>query len=220
MFDIPPSPRYNTPMSNPASSPLLRAATMARRLSAIALWFAALCARILPSARREMEAEVWRYIDQTMTAFAELLERHAAGELEPEPVLRPARHRPSRPKSATPRAPRAASPRASSPAAAPARLPKPRPSSNQIPASRPPTPPDPHNNPDSPPRLITPILLRFSNKTKRIKVFCFFFSKKQRFLHGKSKLTTIAAEAITALSRPSSSGTSSPPLVTVTVTSP
>ena len=82
-------------MSNPDLSPLLRAAAAARRLSAIALWFAALCARILPGAarRREEEAAVWRYIEDTMARFADLLERHAAGEIEPPRATMPRRRR-------------------------------------------------------------------------------------------------------------------------------
>ncbi len=87
-------------MSSPAPSPVLRVAEMARSLSALALWFATLLARILPgSARRQLEAEAWRYINTTMAQFADLLERLAAGEiptpeLPPAPIASPVRAKP------------------------------------------------------------------------------------------------------------------------------
>ncbi len=72
-------------MSNPAPSPVLRAIEKLRRLSALALWFAALFGRILPgAARRAEQAEAWRYVESTMTQLADLLERLAAGEIPPE----------------------------------------------------------------------------------------------------------------------------------------
>ena len=105
-------------MSNPAPTSVLRTVEAVRRLSAIALWFAALFGRILPGAARRREAaEVWRYIEATMTQFADLLERLAAGEVPPEAPARSKPRRQSRPDSVTPRttarAPRA--PRASTP---------------------------------------------------------------------------------------------------------
>ncbi len=107
-------------MNKPAPSSVLDAAAMARRLSALALWFATLLARILPgSAKRRAELEMWQYIEATMAQFAELLERHAAGELVPaHPTRKPSR-RPSRPASADTRTPRA-QPARQNPSARPA----------------------------------------------------------------------------------------------------
>ncbi len=105
-------------MSNPIPASVLSAIAMARRLSAIALWFATVFGRILPgAARRAEQAEAWRFIEATMTQFADLLERLAAGEVEPPPPTRtPSRH-PSRPDSVRPRVSRPAprTPRAPTP---------------------------------------------------------------------------------------------------------
>ena len=93
MIDIKVAGRYTTAMSNPAPSSVLRSVAMARHLSAMALWFATLLARILPgSPERQAEAEMWRYIETTMAQFADLLERLAAGEIPPP---HPKRARPS-----------------------------------------------------------------------------------------------------------------------------
>ncbi len=106
MFDIICHTRYNTAMSNPAPSSVLHAAAMARRLSALALWFAALLGRILPGAARRSEQQAaWRYIEVTMARFADLLERLAAGEIEPEEPQRARPHPRKRPDSVIPRTP-------------------------------------------------------------------------------------------------------------------
>ncbi len=91
-------------MSNPAPSPVLRAIERLRHLSAIALWFATLLGRILPGAgKRAEQAAAWRYIDATMTQFADLLERLAAGQVTPEQPRRATSRPQSRPDSARPR---------------------------------------------------------------------------------------------------------------------
>ncbi len=102
-------------MNNPALSPLLRIAETARRLGAIALWFATLFGRILPgAAQRREEAEFWNYVERTMTQVAALLEREAAGKIATPPKMRARRPQPNSARTTiaarAPRTPRAASP--------------------------------------------------------------------------------------------------------------
>ncbi len=98
---------YIESMSNPALLPLLRAAEMARRLSAFALWFAALLGWSLPGAeRRREEAEVWRYIEETLREVARLLQAVAAGKIPTQSPRAQSRRR-ARPDSVrAPSAPR------------------------------------------------------------------------------------------------------------------
>ncbi len=164
-------------MSNPATSSILRAAEAARRLSAIALWFAALFGRILPGARRWSEqAEAWLYIDATMTRFAELLERLAAGEIEPPaPHARPDSLRsPKSPRAPTPsrnvrasRAPRPILPKRATPPATRPRAPRPHPTPENRAKPAHPTPAKPMNSKNRPhaPSFRTPMSLRI-NKEK------------------------------------------------------
>ncbi len=91
-------------MSHPIPPPIRHAIAKLRRLSAIALWFATLFGRLLPgAARRAEQAEAWRFIEATMTQFADLLERLAAGEIEPVRPRRATQRHHSRQSSATPR---------------------------------------------------------------------------------------------------------------------
>ncbi len=121
-------------MSNPALLPLLRAVEMARRLSAFALWFAALLGWSLPGAeRRREEAEVWRYIEETLREVARLLDGVAAGKIS---ARAPSRRR-ARPDSVrAPSAPRV----------------------NHVPAARlkAPRPPIPWSTPLARPRDVSP----------------------------------------------------------------
>ncbi len=102
-------------MNNPALSPLLRIAETARRLGAIALWFATLFGRILPgAAMRREEAEFWNYVERTMTQVAALLEREAAGKIATPPKMRARRPHPDSARTLiaarAPRTPRATAP--------------------------------------------------------------------------------------------------------------
>ncbi len=162
-------------MSNPAPSPVLRAIEQLRRLSAIALWFATLFGRILPGAgKRAQQAEAWRYIEATMTQFADLLERLAAGEIAPEqPKRATSRPRPaSVPARPSPRANQRRERARSAPVPSnesPRLTPRARPYSSTRPSRVPPTP---HltgkvkileNETPNTPRKHTPISFRFSN---------------------------------------------------------